>query len=401
MRDLRHIAALFATALTAGTLYGQIKIRPDAFEPEEEITKSRIEVAYSVEEMHQWDLYPTYNVYVSMMGRYAEEHNDICKLDTIGTSLDNRLILCMKITGRNDSRKESKPQMFYTAAMHGDEIAGYHFMLHLIDTLVNGYRSSPEIRSIIDNIEIYINPLSNPDGTYYGGDSNINSARRNNANDVDLNRNYPDPFGISAKSIERENEMMIAYVERHHFALAANLHGGSEVMNYPWDSFTSLELQHPDAAWWEEVSRRYVDTCRKTTRALFRDVTSSGYIAGGDWYVIHNGRQDYMNYYQNVRELTMEVSKEKKLANNKLSEYWKAQAPALINYIKEVYTIEDPIAIKTVEQREETPKVYPNPTQRWVTIEYEGEARTIDLGRYATGLHLLNIGGKTIKIIKQ
>ena len=169
-------------------------------------------------------------------------------------------------------------------------------MLRLCDTLLGSYGTSRQITSLLDRTRIYINPLSNPDGTYYGGDSTVALARRYNADSVDLNRNYPDPFGTPPlDSLQPENKAMIAYVERHNFLLSANLHGGSEVMNYPWDSFTSYERLNEHSEWWQAVSKRFVDTCRRVDNRRFRDVRPAGYVNGGDWYVISNGRQDYFN----------------------------------------------------------------------------------------------------------
>jgi murein tripeptide amidase MpaA len=66
-------------------------------------------------------------------------------------------------------------------------------MMHLIDYLLEGYGTDPRITEMIDNTEIFINPLANPDGTYHGGNNSVYGAQRYNANNIDLNRNYPDP----------------------------------------------------------------------------------------------------------------------------------------------------------------------------------------------------------------
>ena len=75
--------------------------------------------------------------------------------------------------------------------MHGNELTGYVLMLRLIDELLNGY-SGGNYLDIINEIDLWINPLANPDGAYVGGDYSVNGANRNNANWVTY-RNYPDP----------------------------------------------------------------------------------------------------------------------------------------------------------------------------------------------------------------
>lgn len=373
-------------------------------------------MATTVEQMRQWNCYPTYATYVALMQYYAQQYPDICRLDTIGTSVDNRLILCMKISD-NVHEDEDEPEFLYSATIHGDELTGFYFMLRLIDTLLSSYSTNETIAALVNSTQVYINPLSNPDGTYHGSDNSVAAAQRYNANYVDLNRNFPDPFGSDPMSSQQpENTAMIDYLGNHHFLLSANLHGGSEVLNYPWDSFTSSQRPHPNRDWWIEVCRRYIDTVKQYSTDFYRDVNSAGYIAGGDWYVIHNGRQDYVNYYHNCREMTMEVSTIKKLSTDRLETYWHANAAALIHYISEVHALYGNAA--THAPTPSQPKVYPNPTHGTIFIDLseggiltnaqgkplmviDAGANTIDLSPLPAGLYLYKTGETVYRIIKK
>ena len=44
-----------------------------------------------------WNCYPTYSQYLDLMNEYAANYPELCRLDTIGTSVDGRLILSVKI----------------------------------------------------------------------------------------------------------------------------------------------------------------------------------------------------------------------------------------------------------------------------------------------------------------
>ena len=391
------------------------KPRPDAFPPVDDgMAPKSLSMATTLDEMYGWDRYPTYDVYVEMMNHFVSTYPELCRLDTIGTSVRGRLILCLAITG-SALTDVYRPEFFYSSTMHGDEITGFYFMLRLCDTLLSSYGTSPEITSLLDRTRIYINPNANPDGTYAGGDNSVSRSTRYNANRVDLNRNYPDPFGTAPlDTLQRENQAMIAYVSQHQFLLSANIHGGSEVMNYPWDSFTSAERRHEHADWWEAVCKRFVDTCRRHSRSIFTDVNSQGYIEGGDWYVISNGRQDYMNYYHGIRELTMEVSSDKKLASESLQRYWNIQGDALINYIKEIYAIADTVPVDTTSSDtthvdinnsqfstfNSQLSVYPNPTRGEVFISTRDGIRRIDLSDRPAGVYILEVKGRPVKVIK-
>ena len=376
-------------------------------------------MAETVEEMANWDRYPTYETYLAMMQGWTEEFPTLCHIDTIGTSVQGRLILSMYIEIQTVDDLY-RPEFFYSSTMHGDEVTGFVMMLRLIDTLLNGYGSNPQYTELINRTRISINPLSNPDGTYRGGNNNIRYAQRYNANWVDLNRNYPDPFGTNPLDAQQiENTAMIDYVSNHNFRVSANLHGGSEVMNYPWDSFTSYENPHPDRDWWIAVCQRFVDTSRTYSNSHFRDVNTQGYIEGGDWYVISNGRQDYMNYYHNCHELTMEISSAKMISSDQLPEYWRFLQHSLVNYIGEVHNI-DNVGINNPTQTGNDLQFYPNPTggkifvnqetanpisifnmQGQCLLRFPAGTRLIDIQSLPNGIYVLHSGTTTSKIVKQ
>ena len=64
---------------------------------QEEKQEKQINVATTIEQMQSWDRYPSYQVYVDLMQNLAQDFPNICKLDTIGYSVENRLILSLKI----------------------------------------------------------------------------------------------------------------------------------------------------------------------------------------------------------------------------------------------------------------------------------------------------------------
>lgn len=296
-----------------------------------------VSMATTVAQMSSWDRYPTYDVYLQMMDSFAVKYPALCRIDTISTSVQGRLILCAVIS---DSLNidQNEPQFFYSSTIHGDEVTGFILMLRLIDHLLTNYGTDAEITDLVNNTRIYINPLANPDGTYHGGNNNITRATRYNANYVDLNRNYPDPWGSAPLNpVQRENTAMINYISNHHFVMSANLHGGAEIVNFPWDSYTSREKSTADNRWWQAVGRKFVDSCRAVRSGVYTSDNSSGIIVGGDWYVINNGRQDYVNYYHHCREATIEVSEDKTLSTSLLPTYWNFHKTSLLNYIAEVH----------------------------------------------------------------
>ncbi len=282
-----------------------------------------------------WDTYPTYSGYVSMMEDFANNYPAICQLDTIGTSVQGRLLLYVKISD-NVGVEENEPEVMFTATMHGDETAGYVLMLRLIDSLLVGYTAAEAgAVDMVENYEIWINPNANPDGTYYGGNSSVSGSRRYNANGVDLNRNFPDPDNgdhPDGNSWQVETIAMMDFADAHNFIISANHHGGAEVVNYPWDTWSRL---HPDDAWYQDVCHLYTDTVHANSPSSYMDGFDDGITNGYAWYPIAGGRQDYMNYWHGCREVTIELSNVKLLSASLLPAHWEYNKRSFFDWFRQ------------------------------------------------------------------
>jgi len=292
-----------------------------------------INMATTRAQMANWDRYPTYALYLEMMNYYASTYPNLCQLVTIGTSVEGRLLIALKISD-NVSQHEQEPEYFYTSSMHGDELTGAIMLLRLTDWLLSNYNSNTDAAFIINNFELYINPLANPDGSYAGGNTTVSGSERYNANGTDLNRDFPYPGNLNSP-YATETQAMMTFADNHNFVMSANFHGGAEVMNYPWDVWTSAENTHADDAWFYKVCRDYVIEARTIYPSYMTDVVSSGVTEGADWYYADGTRQDYMMYYQNCRETCIEISHDKLISSDDLPEFWSYNHQSLLGFIKE------------------------------------------------------------------
>ena len=279
---------------------------------------------------YDWDSYPTYEAYEAMMFQFATDHPDKCEIITLGTLPSNRKIM---IAHLNNGTSEGKPKFLYTSTIHGDETTGWIMMLRLIDYLLEN-PDEPEVQTVMDNIDLYIGPNANPDGTYHGGNNNVNGATRENANGVDMNRNYPDPHSgphPDGRPYATETEWFMQFAQDIPFVMGANFHGGAEVMNYPWDNTYTL---HADDAWYRLISREYADLCQAHNPNYMTD-QNNGITNGAQWYMIGGGRQDYMNGYAQCRELTIECSTPKLPNGNQLPTYWTYNKEGIFAYMNQ------------------------------------------------------------------
>ena len=261
---------------------------------------------------------------------------DICAVVNAGSSVQDRDILFVRISD-NVASEENEPGVLYTSTMHGDETVGYILMLRLIDSLLVAYGSDPRITDLVDNMEIWINPLANPDGTYHSGNSTVVGATRYNANGVDLNRNFPDPDEgehPDGRAWQPETEAMMAFASAHSIVLSANFHGGVEVVNYPWDTWSR---RHPDDSWFQYISREYADTAQAYSPAGYMDYLDNGITNGWDWYPVSGGRQDFMTYWYGCRETTIELSDTKLVPESSLPFYWLYNRLSLLGYLEKAF----------------------------------------------------------------
>jgi len=281
-----------------------------------------------------WNFYPTYSAYETYMAQFATTYPAICTMETITTLPSGRKLLVVKISD-NVNSEETEPEFFYTSSMHGDETTGYIMMMHLIDYLLTNYGTNTEVTELVNNLEIWINPLANPDGTYYGGNNTVSGARRGNANNVDLNRNYPDPEDgphPDGNAWQPETIAFMNFAGQHHFTVSANFHGGAEVFNYPWDTWATL---HADDNWYYYIAREYADTVHLHAPSTYFDDLNNGVTNGYAWYEVDGGRQDYMNYWHHCKESTIEISNTKNPAASMLLTYWDYNWRSLILLMKQ------------------------------------------------------------------
>ena len=275
------------------------------------------------------DKYPTYTQYDSIMHSFVTLYPSLCHLDTIGTSVNGKLVLALKISD-NASDNEDEPEVFYSSTMHGDETGGFVLMLRLADYLLKNYALNIRVKTLVDNLEIWINPLANPDGTYRSGNT-ITSPTRYNANGYDLNRNFPDP--ITPNTVKQKETLdMIKFMRKHKFILSANFHSGSEVVNYPWDRW--LFKLHADDFWFNSISRSYADTAHAFAGPAYMNFLDNGVTRGAVWYKVYGGRQDFMTWELHGREVTIELDDQFITPAAQLTLLWQNNWHSLLGYLE-------------------------------------------------------------------
>jgi hypothetical protein len=113
--------------------------------------------------------------------------------------------------------------------------------------------------------------------------------------------------------------------------IAANIHGGAEVVNYPWDTWSR---RHVDDLWYIDISRAYADSAQYYSPSGYLTDLNNGITNGYDWYTTSGNRQDYMNWWHHCREVTLELSGVKKLPASQLPAHWTYNKSSFLNWFE-------------------------------------------------------------------
>ena len=100
-------------------------------------------------------------------------------------------------------------------------------------SLCEQYEFGENVTKLLNKCEIHLIPSLNPDGYV--------AKTRNNANNKDLNRCFPDWSSLSHDQMQNLDTMEpeVAAVMRHvtsnNFVLSADYHDGWSMVTFPWD----------------------------------------------------------------------------------------------------------------------------------------------------------------------
>lgn len=263
--------------------------------------------------------YHTYATLTTELQQIAAAHPDICRLFSIGRSVEGRELWMMKISD-NAALDEPEPEIKYSSSIHGNEVVGMEMCVYFIRMLVNDYGIDPGHTALVNDLEIFICPLHNPDGNYHG--------TRYNAQGYDLNREFPDPVDDPndtpvGRPIEVQHMMYFQYA--HNSILGINYHGGAKVVNYPWDSMYGQYT--PDDTMIKNLSLGY---SYRNPPMWNNPEFPQGVIIGWAWYVIHGGMQDWAYHWRNELHVTIELDDDMWPPVSRLPQLWIENRDAML-----------------------------------------------------------------------
>lgn len=140
--------------------------------------------------------------------RLATRFPSLARVQTIGMSLEGRPIKAIKISDNPASDEPAEADVVFVALHHAREWLATESALFLAEQILMRYATDPQVQADVNNAQIWIVPVVNPDGYAWtvapGGDRCWRKNRRVNVDDtrgVDLNRNWGFQWGLMGPGI--------------------------------------------------------------------------------------------------------------------------------------------------------------------------------------------------------
>ena len=268
--------------------------------------------------------YHNYDTPTDELNIYAEAYPDICRLYTLGQSVQGRELWAVLITD-NPDEEEDELEFKYVSTIHGDEPVGTEMCLYFIDLLLTEYGTDERITSLIDGTAIWIVPLMNPDGLELG--------RRANANGYDLNRNFPlltenslNIFtGEPLDALNRQSEVrhMMNWTAENSFVLSATFHAGALYVIYP-----------PDDLLFKEIARRYT---RHNLPMWNSSQSPDGIIRPDEMSPIRGTISEWNFRYVCCTEVAIELSRAKRPSASQIPGFWSDNKESMLSFLEAVH----------------------------------------------------------------
>jgi len=267
-----------------------------------------------------YDYYPSHTQIGTILDGIETAYPTMARTFQWGSSVQGRELWGIVIS-TNVNSDEVEPEVRISSTMHGDEVVPMVMALNLAHYLTENYGVAgfEDVTDLVDNYEIHLMPLYNPDGNVM--------TQRSNANGIDLNRNFELPDGTHP-SRETETLHFMDYGNANHFVLSQNGHGGALVVNYPWDYTYTLA---PDNDALIQMSLEY---STYNTPMYNSSIFPQGITNGAAWYVTQGCLQDWSYDQTDCIDVTIEFSSTKWPSASTLVGFWDDNRESYMHWIK-------------------------------------------------------------------
>jgi carboxypeptidase D len=280
--------------------------------------------------------YPHYEQICAKLLDTAARYPLFCRPSFVGKSVQGREILALRLSLAPDGAEV--PELLIAGGIHGDEPPGTEMIMRLLQHLCE-QAETEAVQHILQNCVLWLMPLMNPDG--------LAAGTRGNANNADLNRNFPDgailggdilgtlAAGSSLRlgGLQPEQVAIMRWLSAQRITAALHLHTGALKVCYPYGNYLNnlSEAISPDDEAFRELSSLYA--------GLNGDMSESHVINAAAWYPVVGELADWQYRFLGTLPLTVELvgpDTNKAPAYSTMETLWDANRPALLGWIEEI-----------------------------------------------------------------
>jgi hypothetical protein len=252
------------------------------------------------------DGYHNYASGIADLEDYAATYPALTRLIDLGQSVEGKRIVALKISD-HAADSEAEPGIVFDGAIHGDEAIGAELCFAFISYLLDNYGDDPAVTALVDDNEIFVVPMMNPD--------NLTQAR-GNANGIDMNRNYPFFWeGTGAWTGAPETRAIMGFVMDVRPMLYINYHAGATLVNYNWDGVYTLS---PDNDLEIAMSQVYAGP------------SGYGITNGAQWYIADGTTEDWVHGTDGATSVIVELSGNKMPPQSAWQDIFNKNIPTMI-----------------------------------------------------------------------
>ncbi len=270
-----------------------------------------------------FDNYRTYTEVNAFLNTLAAQHPNIATRVSIGQTFEGRdinAILLRSPAATTSPCGPQRPAILINGCQHAREWVSVMVPLYIANHLATNYGANPNITTLLDNLDVYIVPIVNPDGYEFSWSTNRlwRKNRRTNLNGsfgVDNNRNWgyqwggegastnpgDDTYRGTAPFSEPETRALRDFfIANPNIRATIDFHSYSQLILSPW-AYDVIPTQDAD---------EYLSLGLSMANAISSTPGGAPYVAGpvaSTLYIASGGSVDWTYGAQGVFSWTIEL----------------------------------------------------------------------------------------------
>ncbi|XP_026017796.1 carboxypeptidase Z-like isoform X1 [Astatotilapia calliptera] len=265
---------------------------------------------------------------ISVLKKTEEQCSGIARTYSIGRSMEGRELLVIEFSNNPGEHELLEPEVKYIGNMHGNEVLGRQLLIYLAQHLCSEYLLGNErIQTLINTTRIHILPSMNPDGYELAvsgvSDNNYDFEQedqrydswnigRNNAQNIDLNRNFPDLTSIVYRRRRQKG-------------------------------YRTDHILIPDYYWFGKVFKFIAATYANAHETMSnenarcgssRTQSQKGIVNAAQWSSLAGGMQDFNYLHTNCFEVTVNVGCDRFPPEEELAFAWHENQESLLSFME-------------------------------------------------------------------